>query len=54
MTNLEKFEKNGTVLLRELNIEYRTICEDYPVYAQDGTLTGTMFSYTYLRTNISV
>ena len=51
MMNMERFETKATVFLRGENIDYRTVCEDYPVYAQDGTLVGTMFSYTYLRTN---
>ena len=55
MTINEEFvriEKRDTVTLRGKEIPYMAIGEDYPVYSADGTLAGSMFLYSYLRTGV--
>lgn len=45
------FESSGTLLSGGKEIRYRTVCADYPVYGDDGEELGTMFSYSYIRTD---
>lgn len=50
---LRNFETKNRAVTGGSEIEYRTVCGDYPVKASDGTVLGTMFTYSYIRTDVS-
>lgn len=45
------YETSGSAVIGGRQVDYRTECGDWPVYAEDGGLLGTMFSYAYLSTS---
>ena len=47
-----KFEKEHEAVIGCNKISYKSRSEDYPIYGKDGTLIGTMFTYTYIRTDV--
>lgn len=52
MKEMKYFEKSHSITLKGQNIEYRSICEDFPVCVDGETPIGTMFTYSYLRTDV--
>ncbi|MEY8364918.1 hypothetical protein AALA22_04590 [Anaerovoracaceae bacterium 41-7] len=49
---LRKFESEGKAAAGGIEISYKTCCGDYPVYGEDRALLGTMFTYSYVRTDV--
>lgn len=47
-----KFERENTTVIHGKQIQYDTICGDYMVSNKDGDVVGTMFYYSYVRTDI--
>jgi carboxypeptidase C (cathepsin A) len=47
-----RFEAEGEITLRGKKIRYRSICEDNIIYNSAGKPIGSVFSYTYLRTDV--
>lgn len=47
-----QYETINCTEIHGTHVEYRTVCGDFPVRAGDGALLGTMFSYSYIRTDV--
>ena len=47
-----RFESDGTITLRGQEISYHTVSEDNVFYGEDGKPIGSLFSYSYFRTNV--
>ena len=47
-----QYETVNCAEIHGTHVEYRTVCGDFPVRAGDGALLGTMFSYSYIRTDV--
>lgn len=48
---LNKFETNKEAKINGQQLTYKTVCGDVPVRGTEGSLLGTMFYYSYLRTD---
>ena len=47
-----RFESKGSFVLNGVTIPYNTVCEDNFFMADDGTPLGTLFSYSYFRSDV--
>ncbi len=47
------FESEGHVHINGQNIPYKTVCQDNVFYNEDGKAIGSIFSYTYLRSDVA-
>ena len=46
-------ESTGRIVLNGEPVEYRAVCRDFPVRNSDGSVAGTMFSCSYIRTDVA-
>lgn len=46
-------ESTGRIVLNGETVEYKAVCRDFPVLDDDGTVAGTMFSCSYIRTDVA-
>lgn len=49
----ETYKSNGTVLIKGEEIPYTTICQDNVLYDEEGQAAGSMFTYSYFRSDVS-
>ena len=47
------YESTGTVTIRGQEIPYRTVCQDNILYDEKGERAGSMFTYSYFRSDVS-
>ena len=47
-----RFESEGSIKLAGKTIPYRTVSEDTVFYTSDGKPIATIFSYSYIRSDV--
>ena len=47
------YESSGTVMIKGKEIPYTTVCQDNVLYDEQGQEAGSMFTYSYFRSDVS-
>ncbi len=48
----KRYESAGTVQIKGSEVPYTAVSEDFPVYGSDGTADATMFTISYVRSDL--
>ena len=51
-TEFVRIEKQDVITLNGQDIPFCAVGEDFPLHSADGTLAGSLFTYSYLRTDV--
>lgn len=51
--DMRRYETSASTTIGGVTVPYRTVCGDFPVHAADGSVLGTVFSYSYIRSDVT-